>query len=152
PGEQITVALTAHNNGTLTIQSISADGKTLTLTTNVASEVKVTAAIGWGAVAKHDTIELIDLQPGFLAFLHGNVASSSDGSLQLTRTIVERNRLGQSADFFVFPLANEYTFSGNDVIDAHNLFANVSDGVLPLVGITAYGGPGDDTIIGSQAG
>ncbi|MGY4311159.1 Ca2+-binding RTX toxin-like protein [Bradyrhizobium sp. JR3.5] len=152
PGEQITVALTAHNNGILTIQSISVDGKTLTLTTSVASEVKVTAAIGWGALAKHDTLELIDLQPGFLAFLHGNAASSSDARVNLTSTIVERNRLGQSADFFVFPLANQYTFNGNDVIDAHNLFAGIPDGQLPTVGITAYGGAGDDTIIGSQAG
>src|SRR5262249_60013686 len=37
-------------------------------------------------------------------------------------------------------------------IDAHNLYANIPDGQLPTIGCTAYGGIGDDTIIGSQAG
>ena len=55
-------------------------------------------------------------------------------------------------DEFVFPLANPYTYAGNDVIDASALFAGVDAADLPSVGFTAYGGAGDDLIIGSQAG
>ena len=43
---------------------------------------------------------------------------------------------------FVFPLADPFDFAGHDVIDAS---ANAAH-------ITAYGGAGDDTIVGSQAG
>src|SRR5262249_36287238 len=67
-------------------------------------------------------------------------------------TGVQRSRLGQGAEFFIFPIANRFTYHGNDVIDAHLLFAGMPDGLLPAVGLTAYGGRGDDTIIGSQAG
>ncbi|HEX5279640.1 MAG TPA: hypothetical protein VFW28_06150 [Micropepsaceae bacterium] len=66
--------------------------------------------------------------------------------------IVQRNRLGQNTDFFVFPLADPYQYAGNDVIDARNLYANIPDGQLPAIGFTAYGGVGDDLIYGSQAG
>ena len=61
-------------------------------------------------------------------------------------------------DEWVFPLANPYDFAGNDVIDASNLFAGVPCASppgtcdLPTVGLTAYGGAGDDLIIGSQTG
>ncbi|MEM9027333.1 MAG: LEPR-XLL domain-containing protein [Pseudomonadota bacterium] len=50
---------------------------------------------------------------------------------------------------FRFPVANAFTNHGDDVIDASALFAN---GEMPSVGLTAYGGRGNDTIIGSQAG
>ena len=58
-------------------------------------------------------------------------------------------------DEWVFPLGNPYRFAGNDVIDASALFNLVCDltcSNLPSVGFTAYGGPADDLIIGSQAG
>ncbi len=61
-------------------------------------------------------------------------------------------------DEWVFPLANPYDAhrAGNDVIDASNLFAHLTctatDCDLPTIGFTAYGGAGNDTIIGSQAG
>jgi hypothetical protein len=55
-------------------------------------------------------------------------------------------------DEWVFPLANPFDFHGNDVIDASALFAETQAGSLPSIGFTAYGGPGNDTIIGSQAG
>jgi hypothetical protein len=55
-------------------------------------------------------------------------------------------------DEWVFPLANPFTYAGNDVIDASALFAGVDSVALPTIGFTAYGGKGDDTIIGSQAG
>ncbi|MBI3917574.1 MAG: hypothetical protein HY322_11275 [Betaproteobacteria bacterium] len=55
-------------------------------------------------------------------------------------------------DEWVFPLANPYDLAGNDVIDASALFAGAPAGNLPSVGLTIYGGKGNDTIIGSQAG
>jgi len=53
---------------------------------------------------------------------------------------------------WVFPLANAYSFAGNDIIDASQLFAGVLDADMPSIGFTAYGGAGNDLIIGSQAG
>ncbi|MFZ0529420.1 MAG: HYR domain-containing protein [Propionicimonas sp.] len=60
-------------------------------------------------------------------------------------------------DEWVFPIGNPFDHAGNDVIDAHLLFAGIacSDSTctnLPSVGLTIYGGAGNDTIIGSQAG
>ena len=55
-------------------------------------------------------------------------------------------------DEWVFPLANPYTYAGNDVIDASALFASLADNELPSVGFVAYGGERNDLIIGSQAG
>ena len=54
---------------------------------------------------------------------------------------------------FVFPLAQSFQYSGNDVIDASAL-----DAALPerrncrASGSSIYGGAGNDTIIGSQTG
>ncbi|MFZ1880264.1 MAG: Calx-beta domain-containing protein [Gaiellaceae bacterium] len=62
------------------------------------------------------------------------------------------NRLGNSAPFFVFPLANPFQYSGNDVIDAHLLDVTDPTGALRPIGLTIYGGAGNDTIIGSQTG
>ncbi len=53
---------------------------------------------------------------------------------------------------FVFPLAQPFQYSGNDVIDASGLDAGLPANQLPSVGVTIYGGPGNDTLIGSQAG
>ncbi|HET9216448.1 MAG TPA: hypothetical protein VFR18_05690, partial [Terriglobia bacterium] len=55
-------------------------------------------------------------------------------------------------DEWVFPLADKYTYAGNDIIDAHTLFSLTPAGSLPTVGFTAYGGEGDDIIYGSQTG
>lgn len=60
-------------------------------------------------------------------------------------------------DEWVFPLGNPFDHAGNDVIDASRLFAGVACTNstctnLPSVGVTIYGGAGNDTIIGSQAG
>ena len=65
--------------------------------------------------------------------------------------------VGENEDAdWIFPLADPYDYAGNDVIDAHNLFANIVCNAtcsnLPTVGITAYGGPGNDLILGSQTG
>ena len=59
-------------------------------------------------------------------------------------------------DEWFFGLANPFKRAGNDVIDASRLFATFPCTAtacnLPTIGITAYGGAGDDTILGSQAG
>jgi len=55
-------------------------------------------------------------------------------------------------DEWVFPLADPYTHAGHDVIDASALFAGTPAGSLPTVGFVAYGGAGNDVILGSQTG
>ncbi len=55
-------------------------------------------------------------------------------------------------DEWIFGLANPYDHNGNDIIDASGLFADLAPANLPTVGFTAYGGRGDDLLIGSQAG
>ena len=59
-------------------------------------------------------------------------------------------------DEWVFPLANPYDYAGNDIIDAQRpvrrITCDATSCALPTVGFTAYGGAGDDLIIGSQAG
>ena len=60
-------------------------------------------------------------------------------------------------DEWVFPLANPYVYAGNDVIDAQRAVRrrDLHDRDLRRcrrVGFTAYGGAGNDLIIGSQAG
>ena len=133
------------NNQVYKIVGIGITGLSLTVDKTVVTEAAELAIVSGGG-AKKDTLYLANLKPAVLALLNGSA------SQVLTRTIVERNRLGQNADFFVFPLANQYTFNGNDVLDAHNLFATIPYGQLPAVGVTMYGGGGDDTIIGSAAG
>ena len=51
-----------------------------------------------------------------------------------------------------FPLADAFDLTGNDVVDASALFAGAPAGALPAIGLVIYGGPGDDVLIGSQAG
>ncbi|MEH6586717.1 MAG: hypothetical protein V7720_09160, partial [Halioglobus sp.] len=53
---------------------------------------------------------------------------------------------------FDFPSATEYDYDGNDIIDASALFLGYGVETLPTVGLTIYGGGGNDTLIGSQAG
>ncbi|MBD2412394.1 hypothetical protein FACHB389_10860 [Nostoc calcicola FACHB-389] len=62
------------------------------------------------------------------------------------------DQVGTASDRFFFPLANSFDLSGNDIIDARNLFKTIPGGQLPSVGLTIYGGGGNDTIYGSQAG
>ncbi|WP_392533892.1 DUF4347 domain-containing protein [Nostoc sp. C117] len=62
------------------------------------------------------------------------------------------DQVGTADDRFLFPLANSFDLSGNDIIDARNLFKTIPAGQLPSVGLTVYGGAGNDTIYGSQAG
>ncbi|WP_294608493.1 hypothetical protein [uncultured Roseovarius sp.] len=56
-------------------------------------------------------------------------------------------------DEFIFAVANPFDLHGHDIIDASALFADdAAAGIYKSVGITAYGGMGDDLIIGSQTG
>ncbi|MDA8440737.1 MAG: hypothetical protein M0Z51_18020, partial [Propionibacterium sp.] len=59
--------------------------------------------------------------------------------------------VGNAPDF-VFPLAQPFQYSGNDFIDASALYASTPSADLPTIGVTIYGGAGQDTIIGSQTG
>src|SRR5262249_60932357 len=71
------------------------------------------------------------------------------------------DQIGTADDFFYFPTAFPYHLSGNDVIDASLAFSAVPASGLGdtatgkvgvTVGVTAYGGPRDDVVYGSQAG
>src|SRR5262249_47869262 len=96
--------------------------------------------VGTVSTITADTLTLLNLQPAFLTTGGG------------VHAVVQRNRLGEKADFFVFPIAQPDAHAGNGVIDAPLLFAGIPNGQLPAVGFTAYGGAGNDLIIGSQAG
>ncbi|MGB7818284.1 MAG: Calx-beta domain-containing protein, partial [Ornithinibacter sp.] len=61
------------------------------------------------------------------------------------------DEIGNGDSRFIFPVANPFVYAGHDVIDASALFAGLTDAELPTVGFTAFGGAGDDRIIGSQA-
>ncbi len=87
-----------------------------------------------------NVIQITFVTPAFAALLNG----SHDFRVA--------NRTGNGAPFFVFPLATAYANAGNDVIDARAAFSLSPAGALPTVGITAYGGAGDDTIYGTQTG
>ena len=61
------------------------------------------------------------------------------------------DQVGTADDLFRFPRANPFDNAGNDIIDARLLFAGLTDAQMPSVGVTIYGGGGNDTIWGSQA-
>ena len=58
-----------------------------------------------------------------------------------------QNVVGSSNTFRV-PIADTFATAGNDIVDAH--VAGTAPGLT--VGLTIYGGPGNDHLIGSQAG
>ncbi len=74
-------------------------------------------------------------------------------------------QLGNGTPDFILPVADPFRTAGNNVIDAHNAFpiaalpapgvttpnAGVPEGQVPSVGLILYGGPGNNTIYGSQA-
>ncbi|HEY5224284.1 MAG TPA: hypothetical protein VIJ18_14705 [Microbacteriaceae bacterium] len=80
---------------------------------------------------------------------------SGDPHTQTSRVFGSKpfpNQVGNGTPQFVFPVANPFRHAGNNVIDARALFAAVPAGQVPSIGLTIYGGSGDDTIYGSQAG
>jgi hypothetical protein len=60
-------------------------------------------------------------------------------------------QLGNGSPDFFFPVADPFVHAGNNVIDASADFAAVPNGQVPNVGVILYGGPGNNTILGSQA-
>ncbi len=60
------------------------------------------------------------------------------------------DQAGTEDDSFEFPLASPFDLNGQDVIDASGVFVDADP--LPTVGVTIYGGPNNDVIIGTQAG
>jgi hypothetical protein len=143
-GQTIVVSGTASNNRIFTIQKVTAFVLTLTAANKVTAEGPETATISGdvGMISKltPSTLTLTDLKPGFAALLSG------------THTIVQWNRLGNGSPDFIFPVANPFLYAGNNYIDASQLYANIPNGQLPPIGVTIYGGPGNNTILGSQAG
>jgi hypothetical protein len=148
PGETIVVFGTANNNGTYTIASAPGSVTDSVLTLTVANTVTpgseaaatVSGNIGTVSNISPSMLTLIDLQPGFAALASG------------AHTIVQWNWLGNGAPDFVFPVANPFQYAGNNVINASQLYAGIPNGQLPPIGLTVYGGPGNDIILGSQAG
>ena len=61
-------------------------------------------------------------------------------------------QLGNGAPNFYFAQAGFFRWFGNDVIDARQNSGTSAGGSLKAIGVNAYGGPGDDTIFGSQTG
>ena len=49
-------------------------------------------------------------------------------------------------------MASRSPYSGHDFIDAVDLFADLPSNALPTIGVTLYGGAGNDTFVGSQTG
>ena len=60
-------------------------------------------------------------------------------------------QIGNGSPDFIFPVADPFVHAGNNVIDASQDFAAVPEGQVPSVGLILYGGPGNNTILGSQA-
>ena len=52
---------------------------------------------------------------------------------------------------FLFPVGVPFSNPGDDFIDAEALFDDAAPGALPTLGIIAYGGAGNDFILGTQA-
>ena len=61
------------------------------------------------------------------------------------------SEIGNGSPRFFFPVAGSYAYAGHDVIDA-SAHPGGPAGALWTVGIVAYGGAGDDLIIGTQTG
>ena len=60
-------------------------------------------------------------------------------------------QLGNGSPDFIFPVADPFVHNGNNFINASADFATVPEGQVPSVGLILYGGPGNNTIYGSQA-
>ncbi|MGH6960278.1 MAG: calcium-binding protein, partial [Dongiaceae bacterium] len=77
-----------------------------------------------------------------------NVTSRAD-NLVLGAKLFDQ--VGTADDLFRFPRASAFDFAGHDVIDASALFPAAGNNGSE-VGITVYGGAGNDTLTGTQLG
>ena len=158
PGTWTVKGFASANGGTNNVLELL--GPTLTPLPN--QSLTVTAVSQYVGIVKtiSATTITLNLAISVADFPGGPLFPATAGGpvLKGTFNIDVLNRVGNSAPFFVFPLANPFQYSGNDVIDAHLL--DWSDapattsiaGSLRPIGVTIYGGAGDDTIIGSQTG
>ncbi|MDX6679730.1 MAG: large repetitive protein, partial [Solirubrobacteraceae bacterium] len=155
-GQQVTIGALL---GTWTVAGVSAlvldlRGPTLTpLPNQTAGVTAVSQYIGIVKAVTKTQITL-NLAIGVADFPSGPLFPVVAGATQanVVRDLRVLNRVGNSAPFFVFPLANPYLYSGNDVIDARLLDWSANAAALRSVGVTIYGGPGNDLIVGSQTG
>jgi Ca2+-binding RTX toxin-like protein len=148
----------AHEDGlTVTLSRASSTATTGTITRGDGLDWRLNGfavgqliAVGQGSTAPvlYGTVQSITAATITLTF---PTAAFAAGTVTGARNVVVQNRVGNGDPRFIFPLATAFTYSGNDVIDARGAFSGPTDGSAS-VGITAYGGPGDDTIYGSQTG
>jgi hypothetical protein len=135
-----------------TVSGITATTLTLSgLTPSFASFVNTTPQNHLVSAAELGTVNAITKSNLTLTFLTANFTQLV-GEGTSSHSIAVANRVGNGAPFFVFALADPFQYFGNDVIDAHLAFSKADPTNLPSIGITAYGGPGNDTIIGTQTG
>src|SRR5258708_5470746 len=128
------------------------------------------AALTLGAMTIGLATPIIGWAPSPLAVYGG---TSQDGIWYSgdTHTMTQRDfatkpfptQLGNGTPDFIFPVADPFRFFGNNVIDASADFpiaplpagttptVGVPEGQVPSVGLILYGGPGNNTIYGSQA-
>ena len=167
PGQQITLCdavtgcltsqwtVTGFGNSTYGVNTVLLlNGPTLTPLPNRTLTISaVSTYVGIVKAITADTLTL-NLAIALADFPTGPHFPEAAGSSQTiaSENVRAINRVGNSAPFFVFPLANPFRFSGNDVIDAHLLDWADPTNALRTIGLTVYGGSGDDTIIGSQTG
>ncbi|HEV8460189.1 MAG TPA: Calx-beta domain-containing protein [Gaiellaceae bacterium] len=151
-GQQVTIATLL---GTWTVVDVTAsvlslNGPQLSPFPNATFVVTATSQYVGIVKAVTKTTITLNLALALADFPTGPDFQPAAGTV--TRDIRVLNRVGNSAPFFVFPLANPYLYSGNDVIDAHLLDWADNTSALRPIGLTIYGGPGNDLIIGSQTG
>jgi hypothetical protein len=155
-GQQVRIA--GQPDGfTWTVKGFADGGKTMelngpTLTPLPNQTATVTAVSQYVGIVKAitQTQIVLNLAIALADFPSGPLFPAS--ATNVVRDVKVLNRVGNSAPFFVFPLANPYLYSGNDVVDAHLLDWSDPTSALRPVGLTIYGGPGNDLIVGSQTG
>src|SRR5262249_16617782 len=164
-GQQITIGAAGLAGSTWTVKGFAAGNTELELNgpqldplPNVSYEVKAVSQYVGIVKAVTKTSITLNLALTVADFPSGPLFPATPGQTlsHQQENITVLNRVGNSAPFFVFPLANPYQYSGNDIIDAHLLdlvdHTEVGTQTLRPIGVTIYVGPGNDTIIGSQTG
>src|SRR5207248_11084585 len=90
--------------------------QTLTVTA-VSAYVGIVMAVTPTVITLNLALSLADFPTG----PHFPVSPAQSPKIVADATVAVINRVGNSAPFFIFPLANPYQYSGDDVIDAHLL-------------------------------
>ena len=103
------------------------------------------------APASIGTVNALTATTLTLTFLSSNFTKLIAPGIS-AHTLTVGNRVGNGAPGFIFQHADPYHYSGHHTINASQAFSLADPTNLPTIGITAYGGPGNDTITGSQTG